>query len=144
MDLFSALKISSSGMSVQRTRLNVVSSNLANINTTKTPEGGPYKRKSVVVQAVSLNKPGSFANAVDSAIRGVKVTQIKEDSSAPRMLYDPSHPDADENGYIAMPNVNMMEEMVDMLSASRAYEANAMAANTAKQMAQKAIEMGQR
>ncbi|VAX22308.1 Flagellar basal-body rod protein FlgC [hydrothermal vent metagenome] len=144
MDLFSALKISSSGMSAQRTRLNVVSSNLANINTTKTPEGGPYKRKSVVVQAVSLNKPGTFANAVDNAIRGVKVTQIKEDNSAPRMLYDPSHPDADENGYVAMPNVNMMEEMVDMLSASRAYEANAMAANTAKQMAQKAIEMGQR
>ncbi len=142
MDLFSAMKISSSGMKAQRLRLEVVSSNLANINTTRTPEGGPYKRKSVVFEASPVQKGSAFSNTLDSAIQGVKVTEVKEDKSPPRMVYNPSHPDADERGYVAMPNVNMMEEMLDMLNASRSYEANAMAVNTAKSMAQKALEMG--
>lgn len=143
MDLLSAMKISSSGMSLQRTRMNIVSSNLANINTTRTPEGGPYKRKSVVAEAVPVNK-GQFGSELDNAIRGVRVVEIKEDKTAPKMIFDPSHPDADERGYVAMPNVNMLEEMVDMINASRAYEANASAIANAKAMAQKAIEMGER
>jgi len=143
MDLFSALKVSSSGMSLQRTRMNVISSNMANINTTRTPEGGPYRRKEVVAQAEPLKSQG-FEQAMGEAVREVKVTEIKEDKSPPRMVYDPSHPDADENGYVAMPNVNMLEEMLDMMNASRAYEANAAAVNAAKTMAQRAIDIGQR
>lgn len=143
MDLFSAMKIGASGMSLQRARMNAVSSNLANINTTRTPEGGPYRKKSVVAEAIPLEK-GKFANSIDKAVRQVRVAEVKEDQTPPRMVYDPSHPDANELGYVAMPNVNMMEEMTDMINASRAYEANAMAVNTAKTMAQRAIELGQR
>ena len=143
MDLFSAMKIGASGMALQRARMNAVSSNLANINTTRTPEGGPYRKKSVVAEAVPVGK-GNFANSIDKAMRKVRVVEVKEDKSPPRMVYDPSHPDANERGYVAMPNVNMMEEMTDMINASRAYEANAMAVSTAKAMAQRAIEMAQR
>ncbi|MBI5815795.1 MAG: flagellar basal body rod protein FlgC [Nitrospinae bacterium] len=143
MDFLSAMKIGSSGMSLQRTRMNVISSNLANINTTRTPEGGPYRKKSVVAEASPVSGEG-FGGALDNAIQGVKVVDVKDDKSEPRMVYDPSHPDADENGYVAMPNVNVMEEMVDMINASRSYEANAAAVSAAKSMAQKALEIGQR
>jgi len=143
MDLFTAMKISSSGMSLQRTRMNVISSNLANINTTRTPEGGPYRRKMVVAGAAPVENNG-FSKALDESVKQVKVLQVKEDKSPPRMVYDPSHPDADERGYVAMPNVNLMEEMVDMINASRAYEANAAAVNNAKTMAARALELGQR
>lgn len=143
MDLFSAIKISSSGMALQRTRMNVISSNMANINTTRTPEGGPYRKKSVVAEAAPLQDTG-FRQALGDAVREVRVVEVKEDKSPPKMVYDPSHPDADENGYVAMPNVNMLEEMLDMINTSRAYEANASAVSAAKTMAQRAIEIGQR
>ena len=143
MDLFTAMKISGSGMSLQRTRMNVISSNLANVNTTRTPEGGPYRKKMVVAEATALQE-GGFSQTLDGAIREVRVVDVKEDKSAPRMVYDPSHPDADENGYVATPNVNVMEEMLDMINASRSYEANAAAVSTAKTMAQRALEIGQR
>ncbi|VAX17765.1 Flagellar basal-body rod protein FlgC [hydrothermal vent metagenome] len=143
MDLFTAMKISSSGMSLQRSRMNVISSNLANINTTRTPEGGPYRRKMIVAGAVPVES-SAFEKNLGASLKEVKVLAIKEDKSPPRMVYDPSHPDADERGYVAMPNVNMMEEMLDMINASRAYEANASAVNNAKTMATRAIEMGRR
>ncbi|MBI4665476.1 MAG: flagellar basal body rod protein FlgC [Nitrospinae bacterium] len=143
MDLMTAMKISSSGMSLQRTRMNVISSNLANINTTRTPEGGPYQKKMVVASAVPVAE-GGFGQALDGAIREAQVVEIKSDKSQPKMVFDPSHPDADENGYVAMPNVNVMEEMLDMVNASRSFEANATAVNTAKTMAQRALEIGQR
>jgi flagellar basal-body rod protein FlgC len=143
MDLFTAMKISGSGMSLQRTRMNAISSNLANVNTTRTPEGGPYRKKMVVAEATPV-KEGSFSQTLDGAIRDVRVVEVKDDKSAPRMVYDPSHPDADENGYVATPNVNVMEEMLDMINASRSFEANAAAVNTAKTMAQRALEIGQR
>lgn len=143
MDLLTSLKISSSGMSLQRTRMNTISSNLANINTTRTPEGGPYRRKMVVAEAVPV-KSGSFDKALGDTLKEVQVVRIKEDKSEPRLVYDPSHPDADERGYVAMPNVNMMEEMLDMINASRSYEANAMAISNAKQMATRALEIGRR
>jgi len=141
MDIFSAMKISSSGMSLQRTRMNTISSNLANINTTRTPEGGPYRRKMVVAQASALEQ-GGFSTTLDNSIRKVDVVAIKEDTSPPRMVYDPAHPDADERGYVAMPNVNMMEEMIDMINASRSYEANATAISNAKSMASRALDLG--
>ena len=143
MDLLTAMKISGSGMSLQRTRMNVISSNLANVNTTRTPEGGPYHKKMVVAEAAPVQE-GVFSQTLDGAIREARVVEVKDDKSAPRMVYDPSHPDADENGYVATPNVNVMEEMLDMINASRSFEANAAAVNTAKTMAQRALEIGQR
>lgn len=143
MDLLTAMKISGSGMSLQRTRMNVISSNLANVNTTRTAEGGPYRKKMVVAEASPVQE-GGFSQTLDGAIREARVVEVKDDKSAPRMVYDPSHPDADENGYVATPNVNVMEEMLDMINASRSYEANAAAVSAAKTMAQRALEIGQR
>ncbi|MBI4827385.1 MAG: flagellar basal body rod protein FlgC [Nitrospinae bacterium] len=143
MDLFSAMKISSSGMSLQRVRMNTISSNLANLNTTRTAEGGPYRRKMAVAEAAPM-EGANFADALDHSIRQVKTVEIKEDKAPPRLVYDPSHPDADARGYVAMPNINLMEEMVDMINASRAFEANAAAARNARNMAQRALELGQR
>ena len=143
MDIFTSMKISSSGMSLQRARMNVISSNLANINTTRTAEGGPYKRKMVVAGAEPVGN-GGFAGQLDSSIQKVRVMEIRKDQTLPKLIYDPSHPDADERGYVAMPNINLIEEMLDMINASRAYEANASAISNARSMATRAIEMGQR
>ncbi len=147
MDLFTAMQASSSALTAERTRMNLISSNLANANTTRTPGGGPYKRKDAVFTAAPL-KDG-FGNALDRAaagqgagVDGVQVTQIVEDKSPPRMQYDPTNPDANAQGYVAMPNVNVVEEMADMINASRAYEANVTAAQAAKNMALKTLEIG--
>jgi flagellar basal-body rod protein FlgC len=143
MDFFSAMDVSSSALSAERTRMNLISSNLANANTTRTPEGGPYKRKDAVFSATEAAT--SFKRALDGAtgkqVRQVQVSQIVEDQNPPRMQYDPSHPDADPQGYVAMPNVNVIEEMADMLTASRAYEANVTAVQAAKGMALKTLEI---
>lgn len=144
MDLFTSMQTSSTALTAERTRMNLVSSNLANANTTRTPEGGPYKRKDAVFTATPLE--GGFGSTLDRAareqVRQVKVTEIKEDASPPRLQFDPSHPDADQQGYVAMPNVNVVEEMADMINATRAYEANVMAAQAAKNMALKTLEIG--
>lgn len=144
MDLFTSMQTSSTALTAERTRMNLVSSNLANANTTRTPEGGPYKRKDAVFTATPLQ--GGFGNTLDRAarehVRQVTVTEIKEDKNPPRLQFDPSHPDADAQGYVAMPNVNVVEEMADMINATRAYEANVMAAQAAKNMALKTLEIG--
>ena len=143
MNLFTSLDISSSAMSAERTRMNLISSNLANANSTRTAEGGPYKRKDAIFTATPL--AGTFTDALNKADRGlsrVDVTGIVEDSSSPRMHYDPTHPDADGKGYVALPNVNVIEEMADMISATRAYEANVTVAQASKSMALKALELG--
>ncbi len=163
--LFSALRISASGLRAQRIRQNCISSNLANVETTRTDEGGPYRRQFAVFMADSDNKDlalvnekpglgGRSTNKGHVAIpprnfprderffgNGVQVTEIREDSRAPRMAYDPAHPDSDENGYVAMPNVNVVEEMADMIAATRAYEANVTAFNATKAMLQQALQM---
>jgi len=140
MDLMTAMQVSAAGLSTQRTRMNVVSSNLANINTTRTPEGGPYRRKQVVVTAVPVQN--RFGQMLADRIREPKVVSITKDPSPFQMVFDPSHPDADDQGYVRLPNVNLMKEMVDMLSATRAYEANTAAINSVKNMARRAIEIG--
>ncbi len=143
MDFFTAMDVSSSAMSAERTRMNLISGNLANANSTRTAEGGPYKRKDAVFTATPLNE--SFNNTLNRAGKGlttVAVSAIVEDSSPPRIQYDPSHPDADLNGNVALPNVNVIEEMADMISATRAYEANVTAAQAAKSMAMKTLELG--
>jgi len=143
MDFFSAMDISSSAMSAERTRMNLISSNLANANSTRSAEGGPYKRKDAVFTATPL--PGAFTNAMNQAnqrLARVDVTGVVEDSSPPRLQYDPTHPDADVKGYVSLPNVNVIEEMADMISATRTYEANVTAAQAAKSMAMKTLELG--
>lgn len=142
MDLFTSLKVSASGLTAQKKRMDVVSSNLANVNTTRTPEGGPYKKKSPVFTAVPV---GGFDDVLKSqTVSEVKVTEVVEDKREPQMVFDPSHPDANPDGYVAMPNINLMEEMVDMLSATRAYEANVTAISNSKSMAQRALDIGGR
>ena len=143
MDFFTSMEVSASGLAVERTRMNVASSNLANAQTTRTPQGGPYQRQNVIVRsgdapAVAGGQAGGFANAVKSA----EVAGIQADPAAPRMEYDPGHPDADANGYVAYPNVNVIEEMVDMITASRAYEAGVTALNTSVSLAERALSIG--
>ena len=144
MDFFSAIDVSSSALSAGRTRMNLISSNLANANATRTPEGGPYKRKDAVFSATPLES--RFNRALDAAtaqqVRKVEVTEIVEDLSPSRLQYDPGHPDANAQGYVAMPNVNTVEEMADMIGATRAYEANVTAVQAAKSMALKTLEIG--
>lgn len=134
IDFFNSMEVSASGLSAQRTRMNVASSNLANVSTTRTEDGGPYKRRDVVLQA----KDGSPGTGV----YGVEVADIQQDGAPPRMEYDPGHPDADAKGYVSYPNVNMVEEMVDMITASRAYEAGITALDTAVSLAERAISIG--
>lgn len=145
MSFLKAMNISSSGLAAQRIRMNVLSANLANANTTRTPEGGPYKRQDVVFSATTAsNDP--FADYLDedwgTQLRKVQVTQIHEDQRAPRKVHDPSHPDADKDGFVEMPNIQVMTEMVNMITATRAFEANTTALNSSKAMATKALEIG--
>lgn len=146
MDVMSTtLAISASALRAERTRLDVIASNLANASTTRTPEGGPYKRRNVVF--VSQGLEGDFADAIASfgeegAARGVKVTGVVEDQSPPRMVFEPGHPDANAEGYVAYPNVNPVLEMVDLMAATRAYEANVQAVNASKRMAEAALAIG--
>lgn len=146
MSFLNALNISASGMTAQRMRLDVAAANITNINTTRTENGEPYRRKMVVFEAIEGN---SFSDAFRSelsksnqATGGVRVAEIVEDPSEFRSVYNPEHPDADENGYVQMPNVDLLEETVDSMAASRAYEANLTAFNAVKAMATKALEIG--
>ncbi len=142
MDLFDSFKIASSAMKSQRIRLNTVSSNLANIETTRTPEGGPYRKRSVVFQSSQTPFGQQLEQSLKGAEQGVEVTAIQVSQAPPKMVHNPSHPDADEQGFVAMPNINLLEEMVDMNSATRAYEANVTVIKSAKRMALKALEIG--
>ncbi len=142
MDIFTTFDIAASGLKAQRTRLNTISSNLANAETTSTPEGGPYKKKSVVFQSEPVSFKTHLNNSMDSHTQGVKVVKIIEDNEPPQKIYNPSHPDADESGYVAMPNISVLKETVDMMSATRSYEANTTVIKSAKRMALKALEIG--
>lgn len=145
MDFFDALHISSSGLSAQRLRMNLISANLANINTTRTKSGGPYRRKDPVFKAQTHE--ASFreilGNRQKELLKEVEVVGIVEDLRTPIKKYDPEHPDANKDGYVSMPNINLMEEMVNMISATRSYEASITAIQSAKDMALKALEIGQ-
>lgn len=142
MDILNTFKISGSAMRAHSQRLDTISSNLANVETTSTPEGGPYKKKSVYFQSSPLSFQDQLDGNLRNSTQGVKVTKILEDQSTPRKVYNPSHPDANPEGYVEMPNISVMEEMVDMMSATRSYQANATAVKSAKRMALKALEIG--
>jgi len=161
--IFSVIDIGASGLSAQRTRLNAISQNIANVETTKTAEGTPYKRRQVVFSADEENKrfidildnsvtsltrtnPKHIANAETSASRKGELQLVKASEEiiepvAFKMIYDPTHPDADENGYVEMPDIDLIAEMVDMMAATRAYEADVAVVQSAKDMAMQALDI---
>lgn len=149
MSMFSAFNVNASGMTAQRLRMDIISENVANANTTRTENGTPYVRKIVTFATKGADKTGSFHKVLKGATaayvgQGVKVNGIYEDKeSEQNLVYDPSHPDADENGYVSYPNVNIVTEMTNLIDASRAYEANATAFSASKAMAQQGIQLSQ-
>jgi flagellar basal-body rod protein FlgC len=144
LDLLKCIDIAASGMTAQRTRLNVISMNLANANTTRTADGTPYRRKTSIFQTapISGSFEEQFKDKLEKEVYGVKVSEIVPVAGEFKKIFDPSHPDADEAGYVYLPNVNLVEEMVQMLNANRSYEANVSAIKTAKEMALKALDIG--
>ncbi len=144
MSLMKSLEIGASALSAERTHLNVISMNLANVNTTRTPEGGPYRRKTVLFQSVPVETPFGRAmqSELDRELAGVKVKAVLNDNRPFKMVHDPGHPDADHEGYVRLPDINVVEEMANMLTAMRTYEANVSSITTTKAMFNKALEIG--
>lgn len=144
MDFETSMRISSSGMRAHRAWMNVLSANLANVNTTRGPDGKPYQRRTILYESVPY--AGSFQEAMESTLEDglqqVEVVGIVPDGRDFRRVYDPSHPDADEDGIVLLPNISTVEEMANLLDATRSYEANLAALNMAKQLALKSLELG--
>jgi flagellar basal-body rod protein FlgC len=144
MGMFDSMHVSASGLAAERLRMDVIAQNLANVNSTRGPDGQPYRRHEVVFRSSEVGGatgPGRSEQASNQPLHGVEPVAIVEDPSPLRSVYDPSHPDADEDGYVFYPNVNPVTEMVDMTTATRAYEANITAMNAAKNMALKALDI---
>jgi len=145
MDLSQSFAISASGLDAEKTRLHIISNNLANVESTRTTEGGPYRRRDVIFRATPTTR-GSFEEALVSNIKntylGVQVEKIVVDERPFKLVFQPQHPDANADGYVEYPNVNALEEMVNMMSALRSYEANVTALNATKNMALKTLEIG--
>jgi flagellar basal-body rod protein FlgC len=143
MSLFSVLSVSASGMAAQRTRAEVLVENLANAETTRTPDGGPYRRKDVVFTSQPVESPfaSELASQLNGPSTGVGIAQIVVDTREPERRYLPGHPDADAEGYVAMPRMNPAEDMVDLMSASRGYQANVAAMSAIKDMIQRSIDL---
>ncbi|EKD26320.1 MAG: hypothetical protein ACD_79C01261G0003 [uncultured bacterium] len=138
-NMFESMKISATALSAERKRMNVIANNLANINTTRGPDGEPYRRKYVVFQTI-LDKSSDSVNN-NFREKGVKLSEIVDDGRPFKMIYKPGHPDADQNGYVAMPNVDMVEENVDFLASSRAYGANLSVLKSSKALVKKMLEL---
>jgi flagellar basal-body rod protein FlgC len=142
MDGATAFAISASGLRAQRLRMDVIAANLANAQSTRTPEGGPYRRREVVLEAVSASE--RFSDVLGEASGdAVRVARVVSDDEPPRIVFDPGHPDADATGYVAFPNVNVVAEMVDLMTATRAYEANVAAINATKRLLEATLSIGQ-
>ena len=144
MDLLTSLKISSSGLAANKKRIEAISSNIANAQTTRTPEGGPYRPKEVVFGSEPARE--TFADVLegelDAKTQTVHATEVISSNKPPILKYDPNHPDANPEGYVAMPNINVTAEMANLIAAQRAFEANITAINTTKGMAMKSLEIG--
>jgi len=140
MDFLTPLETSATGLYAQRKRMDIIASNLANLETTRTEKGGPYRRKMVVMKSKSMN--GSFKNILGGQVKGVQIDQVVEDKSPFKKVFNPSHPDADKDGYLLKPNVELVVETTNMLMARRAFEANIAAIKTSRQMVLKALEIG--
>lgn len=146
MKVFASMAVSASALSAEKMRIDNISQNVANINTTRTPEGGPYQRRRVVfsemLQESQLNRFVRLPSRGGNNGAGVQVSAVIRDEAPARIVHDPSHPDADEDGYVAMPNIDVVNEMVDLITASRAYETNVQVLNVTKSLAMKALEIG--
>ena len=144
MDFMTAIDISASGLNAERAHMNVISMNLANAKTTRTVEGGPYRRRSVALASAEIDGP--FSKTMESALgrelKGVQVQHIAIDKRPFKMVFEPGHPDANEEGYVAYPDINVVEEMASLMTAQRGYEANVTTVDTLKAMYQKALEIG--
>ncbi len=140
MGMFDVLKISGSGLHAQRVRMDTIATNLANIHTTRTEEGGPFRKLNVVLGS-SADSAERFREVLSKKLEAVEVEEISESEKPFERLYDPAHPDADRDGYVTLPNVNVLEEMTDMVSATRSYEANVNVINTTKHMFLKSLEI---
>jgi len=140
MDFADTFKVCASGFSAQRAKMDVIVTNLANVNTTRTSEGGPYKRKVIVFSAEPVTR--SFNNVLDESLQAVQVDEIVEDEKSVKTVYDPLHPDADESGFVSMPDINSIIEMSDMIAAHRAYEACVTVFDATKNMALKTLDIG--
>lgn len=143
MSIFDSMRINSSGLSLERLKLDTISSNIANVNTTRTEEGGPYQKKTVVFEESLMQKSSDLAGSINQKSFGVRATGI-ESSDEVVIEYNPTHPDADEFGYVNKSNVNMADEMVEMMNTIRTYEANVTATNASKNMLSKALEISAR
>jgi flagellar basal-body rod protein FlgC len=141
MDFLSALAVSGSGLAAERTRVNLATSNLANAESTRGPDGHPYKRKDPVLEAVPFEAHLGQATAGAPELLSVKVSEIREDTTEGRRVYSPGHPDADPNGFVTLPNVNPIHEVVNLMNAAKSYEANATAIETLKTLAQRALDI---
>lgn len=144
MDFMTAIDVGASALKAERTHLNVISMNLANAKTTRTVGGGPYRRKEVIFKETEVESPFSKAmnEALDQEVKGVRVESIQNDRRPLKQVYEPGHPDADAEGYVRYPDINVVEEMTNMLQAMRAYEANVSTITTTKNMFTKALEIG--
>ena len=140
MSFFNGLQVSASGLTSERLRVDLASANLANANSTRSVDGGPYRRRDSVVRAIPLE--GRFTSELDRAVRSVQVAAVRVDPRPPREVFNPSHPDADENGIVRLPNVSTVEEMVNLRNAQRSYEANLAALSISREMAQRALRIG--
>lgn len=144
MDFMTSIDVGASALKAERTHLNVISMNLANAKTTRTVGGGPYRRKEAIFKETEVESPFSKAmnSALDQEVKGVRVESIQNDRRPLKQVYEPGHPDADEEGYVSYPDINVVEEMTNMLQAMRAYEANVSTITTSKNMFSKALEIG--
>jgi flagellar basal-body rod protein FlgC len=140
MDFSVPMQILSSGLTAQRVKMDVITSNLANVSTTSTPGGGPYKRKEVVLTAQNIE--AGFNRRLQDVLQTVEVKEIREDQKSVKLIYDPTHPDANEKGFVAMPDINVVLEMAEMISVGKSYEACTTAFDATKNMALKSLEIG--
>ena len=139
MEVDSSFSLCGSALTAQRAKMDVITSNLANADVTRTAEGGPYRKKNVVLTSEPVKE--GFDSTLKHALKAVKVAEITEDTSPPKMVHNPSHPDADKDGYVAMPNVNVPTEMADLMAATRAYEANTAAFRATRDMGKAALDL---
>ena len=141
MSVFNSMQISASGLTLERLKMDTISTNIANVNTTRTEDGGPYLRKEVVFEENLVDEKNKLTGTLGKRSMGVKVMGIEDNQDNIKLVYNPDHPDADENGYVTMPNVNMVDEMIALINAQRSYDANVTALNASKSMLKKALEI---
>lgn len=141
MSVFNSMKINASGLTLERLKMDTISTNIANVNTSRTEDGGPYNRKEVLFEESLKDARNKISGRRERKSFGVRVTEIVEDDENHRLVYNPEHPDADEDGYLLMPNVNMVDEMISLLNTQRSYEANVTALNVSKSILKKSLEI---